>query len=52
MLSGYRGLKESAQRMPASERAQVKHAAGRLTRLYAAWGKPEAEHQWQNAALQ
>lgn len=52
LLSGYKGLKESAPRTPAIQRVQVKDAAGRLAELYTAWDKPDDAQKWREVSGQ
>ena len=46
LLSGYSGMLERYQKMPANERSKVELAGTRLVELYEKWGKPEKLAEW------
>ena len=48
VVLGYEGMKARAATIPAPSKARLDEAAGRVVRLYEAWGKPEKATEWKN----
>ena len=48
VVHGYEGMKARAATIPAPSKARLDQAAGRVVRLYEAWGKPEKATEWKN----
>jgi tetratricopeptide (TPR) repeat protein len=46
LLSGYNGMKEREERIPAGEKRRLKEALRHLVELYEATGKPEEAAKW------
>jgi eukaryotic-like serine/threonine-protein kinase len=46
LLTGYEGMKQHEDKIPPTEKAVLRAAAGRVLKLYEAWGKPESAAQW------
>jgi serine/threonine protein kinase/Tfp pilus assembly protein PilF len=46
LLSGYSGMKDREERIPADEKRRLKEALQRLVELYEATGKPEEAAKW------
>jgi tetratricopeptide (TPR) repeat protein len=46
LVSGYEGLKQRKDQVPAQDRSRVGRALQRLVRLYDAWGKPDEAAKW------
>jgi tetratricopeptide (TPR) repeat protein len=46
LLSGYEGMKEREERIPAPEKRRLKEALQRVVKLYEATGKPEEAAKW------
>jgi tetratricopeptide (TPR) repeat protein len=46
LLSGYSGMKDREERIPADEKRRLKEALQRLVELYDAIGKPEEAAKW------
>ena len=52
LLTGYKGLKEQASKLPANEKNKVTEAGARLVQLYTAWNKPDLAADWQRKVAQ
>jgi hypothetical protein len=46
VVEGYEGLKDRAAKVPRTAPPFLSEAAGRVVRLYEAWGKPEQAAAW------
>jgi hypothetical protein len=46
LLSGYKGLKDRAARIPAYQQSKLRDAGSRIVRLYEDWSKPVQAAQW------
>ena len=46
LLSGYSGMKDREERIPADEKRRLKEALQRLVELYDATGKPKEAAKW------
>jgi tetratricopeptide (TPR) repeat protein/tRNA A-37 threonylcarbamoyl transferase component Bud32 len=46
VVAGYQGLKARAAKTPATALSRFSEAAGRVVRLYQAWGKPDRAAAW------
>jgi eukaryotic-like serine/threonine-protein kinase len=46
VVSGYEGMKARAATIPASSRARLHEASGRVVRLYEGWNKPDKAAAW------
>ena len=47
LVSGYEGLKERENKLPASKRGNYLSSVTSLVQLYTDWGKPEQAALWQ-----
>jgi hypothetical protein len=47
LLSGYKGLKDRAARIPAYQQSKLRDAGSRIVRLYEDWSKPVQAAEWQ-----
>ena len=48
IVLGYEGMTARAATIPAPSKARFDEAAGRVVRLYEAWGKPEKASEWKS----
>lgn len=46
IVAGYEGMKTREAKIPPLSRLRLSEAAGRVVRLYEAWGKPEKAAEW------
>ena len=46
IIAGYEGMNTREAKIPALSRPYLDEAAGRVVRLYEAWGKPEKAAEW------
>jgi tetratricopeptide (TPR) repeat protein len=46
IVPGYEGMKARAAKIPAMGKARLPEAAGRVVRLYEAWGRPRPAAEW------
>jgi hypothetical protein len=48
LLSGYEGMKQGEDKIPAEARFRLAGALDRLVQLYDAWNKPDEAAKWRN----
>jgi len=48
LLSGYKGMKQREDKIPAQVRFRLAEALERLVQLYDAWNKPDEAAKWRN----
>jgi eukaryotic-like serine/threonine-protein kinase len=47
LLSGYKGMKDRAARIPADQQSKFREAGSRIVQLYKDWSKPVQAKEWQ-----
>ncbi|MFL6351139.1 MAG: tetratricopeptide repeat protein [Bryobacteraceae bacterium] len=47
LLSGYKGMKNLAARIPADQQSKLRNAGTRIVQLYKGWSKPVQAREWQ-----